>query len=332
MHKYLILAFLALAINLSAQTKQELYCNPDIVWAAIIEFDVIPDAAENQNWNEYEISGLSLTAFRQKNKPLAKNDQSLGEHMIGSIWDWEVYASSALKTTLAPQSLELNYYPNGEPETFGDLGKEIPRKEFSALRIRAILYYDQAKMLFLMKPLAAAIMRAEYDVPSKVQSYYLVGWTPISVVDEAQTAKAAWGMRIHRDLPFEAAEGFKIEWKAEEACYKMMDQIRENPASIALNAADDLDGNTTLDETTVAELGIVEVEEMDEFGFEPKIEQKAIPQESFKGVQIGFNLYWDAEKKELSAKQISFAPIYERPLIDWEAKSELQRVFLRKLK
>lgn len=79
-----------------------------------------------------------------------------------------------------------------------------------------------------MQPIAAAIMRPEYDVPEKVESYYLVGWTPIAVTDEERVAKAAWGMRIYRDFPFEDAKGFKIEWAAEESCYKMMEQICEN--------------------------------------------------------------------------------------------------------
>lgn len=334
MKKYIILLFTVWTSNLFAQSKQDLYCNPDIVWAAIIEFDIIPDAPEDQNWDEYQVSGLSSTAFQQKNKPLAKNTQTLGEYMVGSIWDWKVYATPSLENTLAPQGLELNYYPNGEPETFGDLGKEIPRKEFSALRIRSIIYYDQAKMLFLMKPLAAAIMRPEYDLPEQVLSYDVVGWTAISPLEEGQAEKADWGMRIYRDLPFEDAKGFKIEWTAEESCYKMMEQIRENKEPIKLSPADDLEATKTLEKEELEKLGIIEIEEADEFGFEPVIVKKAIPQGNFRGVQLGFDLYWDAEKKELLAKQQSFAPIYEATQTDvWGAiNRELKQLFVRILK
>lgn len=62
----------------------------------MIEFDIILDAPEDQNWNEYQVSGLSSTAFQQINNPLAKNTQTLGEYMVGSIWGKKFLGKSFL--------------------------------------------------------------------------------------------------------------------------------------------------------------------------------------------------------------------------------------------
>ena len=40
-------------INAFAQTKQEIYNNPDIVWAGIIDLDFVVDADTNTNWKQY---------------------------------------------------------------------------------------------------------------------------------------------------------------------------------------------------------------------------------------------------------------------------------------
>ena len=119
------------SINAFAQTKQEIYCNSNIVWAGSVEVDFVVDADTSTDWNRYKINDLHFM-FKQKTEK-TNSKKTLNETIIENAEVLQFYWSDSLKHEIHYQELDIRNW-DVEPDTYGDDWERIPASEFNVFR------------------------------------------------------------------------------------------------------------------------------------------------------------------------------------------------------
>ncbi|MFK7951139.1 MAG: hypothetical protein AB8G11_26395 [Saprospiraceae bacterium] len=309
----LLLMIILLNINAFAQTKQEIYCNSDIVWAGIIDMDFVVDADTNTNWKEYVISDLD-NWFQQKTTE-TNPTKTLNELILENVETLQFYEYDSLKYEKHYQSLELSD-PLHEPETYGDNGKPFSAKAFNVFRLKCFFYYDKSTLDFKIVPQAVGVLRPIYDAPDEVLNYNILGWLPIEhVVIEAleqsksvkiNDEKSVLKFQFQRDIPFYAAKVFKQEWTDEEAIDDFMTKIRQKAETIELYEPYE---NEQMDSETIKTLGLDEITALRFDAYEETQEYVPWSTEMYQGIRFSMNWFWNEETKSLSLLTTDFSPL-----------------------
>lgn len=316
----------------TAQTKKEMYCDENIVWAGSTEIDFVIDADSNINWRTYKISGLGHH-FRQFSKDLKPNIKPLNEIIIQNADDITFYDNYDISEPSNYDMLDLTD-PLHQTETYGENGKPYPPAIFEVFRLRCLVYYDKTEMNFRVIPQAVAILRSNYEVIEEVFNYQTLGWLPIAEWSKTMNLKAKdiiFAKRFYRDLAFDKVNVFKREWTIHEVVGNMMDSIRKQSETIVLNKIDDLDGTKLMPSSDIHHIGMDEVYAMQFDSFDEKQEFVLWLNSDFKGIRLTLDWTWNKDEKAISIKQQAFAPIHAV----YNAADEVvyyNRLFIKKVK
>ena len=294
-------------INVFAQTKQEIYNNPDIVWAGIIDLDFVVDADSSTNWKEYAISDLD-DWFKQKTAE-SNPQKTLNEIIIENVETLQFYEYDRLKYEKHYQSLELSD-PLVEPETYGENGKPFLASAFNVFRLKCYFYYDKSTLDFKIVPQAVAVMRPIYDAPDEVLSYDILGWLSVEHLAKAikiNDAIQVCNFKFERDIAFYSAKVFKQEWTDEEAVDNFMANIRRKAETIELYEPYE---TKRMNSETISILGLDEIYGL-RFDADYEETQEYVPwsPEVYQGIRFSMNWIWNAERQQLSILTTDFAPL-----------------------
>jgi hypothetical protein len=312
MKKLTILSLLLVTSSaLLAQTKMDIYTNSNIVWAGIVDIDIVINADTSTDWKYYEISGLGKY-LKQYSKDLKPNEKALNQIIIDNANEISFYQYDSLKDKVNYPMAEL-YEPGYEPQSNGDKNGRLPASEFDVFRLRCFIYYDKTTLNFKIKPLAVAILNSEDDTGNALD-YHELGWLPVakwvsemSLRDESLT----FSKRFYRDITFEEVNVFKREWNIEQVMQQLMDEVRQQSETIQLFTSDVFEPRKKLLSDEVKLLGTDEIYAMKFDSFDE--EQQFVPWSPavFKGVRLTLNWSWDDIQKSLFVKESAFGPLYE---------------------
>lgn len=302
--------FLISMSSLFAQTKQEIYCSPNIVWAGRVDIDFVPDAVKNENWDVYKVSHLSNEGFQQSSKDLiSSNDQTIAELVIGASEGIDFYQSTALKSKIPYQALDLTD-PMIEPENFGDPGVPYPANSFNVFRVHCFIYYNKEDLSFHLLPQAIAVLQPQYDVPSEVLGYNVLGWLEVGEWTKIVSSKT-WAKRIYRDVAIEDIQVFKQEWTIDVVLEQMLTSIREQARTLSLANAENLDGTLPLVADDIKMLGLEETPTLESEMYEELPLYLPMHPSRFIGLNLSLDWSWNIKSNAIELNYHAFAPIYQ---------------------
>lgn len=303
----ILIITLFLYFNASAQTKQEIYCNPDIVWAGIIEVDFVVDADTSTDWKLYQASGLH-EHFQQKTAE-TNPTKTLNEIVIGNAHLLQFYRQDSLKYKLHYQELDIRNWGN-VPDTYGDDWERIPASVFNVFRLKSIIYYDKSTLEFKIIPQAVAVLYPNED-SDVILSYGILGWLPVEYLPQAvkiNDENSVLNFQFQRDFPFEAVQVFKQEWTTETTINNFMATIRRKAATIKLYEPYE---DTLMDSEEIKLLGLDEIYGLRFDAYEETEEYVPWSADEYKGIRFSMNWFWNEETKSLSILTTDFAPLIE---------------------
>ncbi len=326
--KNIIVGFLLGITTLTfGQTKQDIYCNPNITWAGEVDIDIIVNADSTINWKAYRISHLD-SFFKQKIKPLQSQEKTLNELIMSEIETIQFYEYDSLKYKKEFASLNLTD-PLYEPENYGDQGGRLPADAFNVIRLRAYIYYDISKIGFSIEPKAIAVLRPLYDMPSEILGYDVLGWLPVDKLQKALSAtKIDFRAVISRDISFEQIRIFKQEWTKDKVMELFIAKVRKQAATIEI-FEENWDGELEkMTENAIQKVGTDELMVMRFDEFDPKEQFVPWAGSLYSGLKFKMNWYWDDE-------QFHIQPLFFAPLYPVENDSDVigfQTVFYKSMK
>lgn len=312
--KILKIIFLFLIINnqLSAQTKMEIYTNPNIVWAGIVDIDVVIDADSSTNWEYYEISDLG-DKLKQFSKDLKPNEKALNEIIIEDVYDIPIYQTDSLKYKYDYNMLDI-FYAIENPEYYGYEQKKLPAALADVFRLRCYIYYNKSTLNFEIKPLAVCVLRSENDTGNAL-SYTEIAWLPVSEwtkMMNIEEDKFTFAKRFYRDIAFENIRVFKQEWTISEVMENMMIVIRKEAGTVELYEKGSLDGEKRLSKEIIELIGLEAVTGFDPLSFEEYLEYASVLSgKDFVGLRLSLDWLWNDLKKSIIVHQTTFAPIHK---------------------
>jgi len=327
--------FITFSIGLNAQTKQDIYCNEDIVWAGISEIDVVIDADSNIDWKTYKISNLG-SFYKQYERDLKENPKPLNEIIVDDGAQIEFYPTDELDYPVDYNWLEWTD-PMYEPENFGDQGGRFPASAFDVFRLRCYLYFDKSKNEFQLSPFAVGVMRSVYDAPDEVFDYEILGWMPVNEWKEnfLEDKNITFAKRFYRDIDFEEIYVFKKEWHLEKVLDTMMTYVRSNARTIELyeTTYDSLDGSRRLEVEEIKtlctdEIMAVRFDETDYEDYEIQLVPWSASQ--YAGLRLTIDWAWNSSKHTFHATLNAYSP-YEHFTNDFDEVLYLKPLFLRKV-
>lgn len=301
--KKITIVFLLFVINhaLLAQTKMDIYTNPDIVWAGIVDIDLVIDADTSTDWKYYEISGLGKH-LKQYSKDLKPNKKALNQIIIDNVKKIQFYQYDSLKHKM---DAELQ---NNEVES-----KRLSTSAFDVFQLRCFIYYDKKTLNFRIKPLAVAILSSEDDTGNAL-IYHKLGWIPVSEWSKRINLKdenIVYAKRFFRDISFEKVNVFKREWSIEQVMKQLMSEVHRESETIQLFTSDIFEPAKLLSNEEIKQLGVDEIYAMKFDSLDE--EQQFIPWSSdvFKGIRLTLDWIWDDAQKSILVEESAFAPLYE---------------------
>lgn len=308
-------AILLLTSHLSAQntklSKQEIYCNENIVWAGTLYTDIVPDAADDKDWSEYidEESELDSLFVNTSSRNLIENKTTtLQQLIIDNINDIPSYETELLKSKQIEQSVEMELYDDSHVDDYGSKGTPYPSSLFEAFRLKCFVYYLKNEKQFVIQPEAVALMRAEYDAPDKISNYTTVGWLPIEEWQkktDISSKEITWAKRIYKDVDIKEIEVFKKEWHHEKIFTTMTDGIRKNPTNYTIYSGKDKDTKSEISKENVELIATYEeVSIQDDYPFETFYN---LPYDGYEFAGLHFSMDWIwNDNNQLSIQQNTF--------------------------
>lgn len=297
-----------------SQTKQEIYCNSNIIWAGIVDIDIVPNLQKDQNWDVFGESGLSKLNFNQKSTYLKKGEKILSDQVIGHANDGtlDFYNDATLKTKIDYQLLELTA-PNIEPETIGERGKEYPASSFEVYRLRCLVYYQKDQLDFKVIPQTVAVIRTEYDGPNSNAFYNILGWLPVQEwVETMQVAdkNITWAQCIHSDVQLRNIKVFKQELTIQEVFEKdLVQNLLEDPSKYELLVTQNFKESKPMTAEEKKEVCTDEIVEFDPNSYEEIISRIPKTAYGFVGINFSINWAWNNTTKQFYTQQIQSSPI-----------------------
>lgn len=303
-----LLLVILLNINLFAQTKQEIYCNADIVWAGVVELDFVVDADSSTDWEAYKISDLNQL-FKQKTLD-SNPEKSLNEIIIGNAEVLQFYRFDSLKHEIHYQELDIRNWAI-EPDTYGDDWERIPASEFNVFRLKCFFYYDKSTQDFKIVPQAVAVLLPTYDVSELVLDYNILGWLPVEHL--VKTVKIndenfVLNFQFQRDLPFQNVKVFKQEWTTEETINNFMATVREKAETIELYEPYK---DSLMDSEEIKLLGLDEIYGLRFDVYEETEEFVPWDADEYIAIRFSMNWFWREETKSLSISTTDFSPLIQ---------------------
>lgn len=322
---FLLLIVLFIKFNTSAQTKQDIYCNPDIVWAGMIEVDFVVDADTSTDWKLYKASGLH-EHFKQKTAE-TNPKKTLNKIVVGNAHLLQFYRQDSLKYKIHYQELDIRNWEN-VPDTYGDDWERIPASMFNVFRLKSIIYYDKSTLEFKIIPQAVAVLYPNED-SDVILSYGILGWLPVEYLPQAikiNAENSILNFQFQRDFSFEAVKVFKQEWTTEETINNFMATIRRKAETIKLYEPFD---DTLMDEEEIKLLGLEQISGLRFDAYEETEEYVPWSAEEYKGIRFSINWFWNEETKALSVLTTDFSPLV-RITDDADNVLYLNSLFLKK--
>lgn len=310
-----------MSINAFAQTKQEIYCNSDIVWAGIVEVDFVVNADTSTDWMKYELNNLHHL-FRQKTAE-TNPKKALNEIIIENADVLQFYRFDSLKHKLHYQELDIRNWAI-EPDTYGDDWERIPASEFNVFRLKCLIYYDKSTLDFKIVPQAVAVLFPTYDFSDNISEYNILGWLPVeflSKVIKINDEKSILNFQFQRDFPFDSVKVFKQEWTTDEVINNFMATIRRKAEEEIRYFESNFEFKNELKLYQPYEDTLMEYEEIQLLGldeiyglrfdadFEEKQEFVPWSADEYKGIRFSMNWFWNDETKSLSILTTKFAPL-----------------------
>lgn len=316
MSKLILLFVLSFPIFLLAQPdaqpvdpaeryKQSMYCQPAIRWAGIVDVDVLPDPDPNLNWDSFRKSGFSSLNYKQYTATSPAHAPELTQHLLDAIKAKKlmVYETSRLARQKELGEGDLYYLPaEAEGKTI-----EYEAEDFQILRLKCLIYYRENGGGFGLTPIAAMIVRPEWDYIEYDGKplYRPLGWIKIQ---QGKAAQPAWSKVIHTDVKASSIQVFKLDWTYEQTVKDLLHAAQSN-ANTTLYSVQALDGTPVLTKEQLQELSARE-----DFAFDPETfeeYQVRVPKESFDlvGMTISTELMWDDGQHQLYLQATQFAPL-----------------------
>lgn len=325
-----------------AQTKQDVYCNENIVWAGIGEMDIVIDSDSNTDWKAYKISHLG-SFYKQYHRDLKENPKPLNQLIIEDADVVDFYATDKLKEKIDYNLLDLTD-PMYEPENYGDQGGRFPAAAFDVFRLRYYLYFDQSNNDFHISPIAIGVMRSTYDAPDEVFDYEILGWLSVNEWKSTffKNDNIAFTRRFYRDVAFEDIYVFKKEWSIYQVMDTMTARIRkegiatwwsEGEVELYEMTYDSLDGSRRLSSQEMERIGTYENVTITEDGWDWEEKIEYVPwnaDDYYKGLRLTLDWAWDNSKYNFYSRFQAYAPLYE-VTNDLDETLFLQPLFLKKL-
>lgn len=326
----IIFLFLITNYQLSAQTKMEIYTNPNIVWAGIVDIDIIIDKDSLTDWKHYEISGLG-GFLKQHSKPLKPNQKALNEIIIEDIYDVSVYQTDSLKYKYDYNMLDI-FYEVENPEYYGYEQKKLPAALSDVFRLRSFIYYDKSTLNFKIQPLAVCMMRSEDDTGNAI-SYTEIGWLSVSEWTEMMNINnenITFAKRFYRDIAFEDVRVFKQEWTIAQTMESMMNEIRQQSETITLFTINPYYDEDTMSNYTIKQLATEEVITFNIDTFDEESQDIPLSSAYFKGLRLNLDWLWNDDNQSLYIHQTGFSPLME-DTDDGKNPPDYNPLFLKKV-
>ena len=187
--------------NSQAQTlkKYDLYNNPNVVWAAEVDLDLVERPDTTFTWDDFAESGYSKRDFKANGFLwTVKGGAFLGQdHLVKAINSKQLkqYYSDALEGPPLDFLIDLDEDPD----------------PIAVLRLRCWVYYDTTAPILQIHPLAVGLMRVQRQAPGVTQ-YREVGWIPVL---DTPLPNSTWDGEVHHDVPWNRFRIFKQEWTTE---------------------------------------------------------------------------------------------------------------------
>lgn len=314
MQKLSLFILCCLVITLNAQTKQEVYCNPSIVWAGIVDIDMVPNLSKDQNWDTFAESGYSKLNFNQKSEGLKESGKTLSDYVIKHANDGtlDFYNDATLKSKIDYQLLELTD-PNIEPETIGDRGKEYPASNFEVYRLRCLLYYEKDQLDFKLVPQAVAVIRTEYDGPYSKAFYNTLGWLPVqewTKTMQATDENITWAQNIHSDIALRKIRVFKQEQTIKEVFEQdLIANILKKTNEVQLLTTNNFEAYKPMTKDEIIKACNYEIPVFDDENFEESTIFQPKSAYDFVGINFSINWAWNNTNKQFYIQQTQYSPI-----------------------
>ncbi|MEM9824116.1 MAG: hypothetical protein AAF985_23725, partial [Bacteroidota bacterium] len=259
------------------QNKQQVFADPEIVWAAYFEIDVVPDLPLEQIRQKHARLPNLIEGYGQLSHTLkffesaidTSRHQMLNGFILGQTESIEFYEAAGPAHLARSQKLNnrLHHWNlaledvNVEPETFGTY-QMLPRDYFEVFRLKGILYYRKDVHNFYAIPEAVALLK-NLDGDSKaVWDYEVVAWMPVSDALKQSgwnTDLTTWAQNIERSIPLTDLFVFKQDWTSDEVFAQQTGYLRKNAEQIKVQHPYPVDLDYYMD---LLSNGMVETEDL----------------------------------------------------------------------
>lgn len=320
--------------NNSQALQQQLFCDPAIVWAGMVDVDLLPDTHPDQAWNPYRESGLTASNFTQRDTTLVVGDTSLAAYIWQALLaeNMPLYAEDSLQQVIPRDELQVVDW--SKIDEAADDYPPMAAEQLEILRVRCYVYYNRQKAGFQVVPLAVGLITTEYDGPESAAFYNLVGWMPVTT---ASTGALDWEKLIHRDVDLRNAVVFKQMWRLEQCMGQMVDLAFDAPTIQRKYAPEGLNQPSPISAETL-KASVSEIfEQIDPDTYELSEEVHKIPAARLIGSTFSIRLGWNAAQQRLYAQPVGYALIQSNMDLLCEGaacleeRMYLKRVFYTKL-
>lgn len=292
--------------NTPIALQQQLFCNPDIVWAGTLDLDVLPDVDTNTNWDAFHESGLSSRNFTQSDTVLVMGDTTLAAYIWQALLQngMPLYAVDSLQDPIPRNQLNVSDWSQ-ENDPDGNF-PVLDAYHLEILRLRCYVYYNQRLACFRLVPFAVDLITTEYDGPQSKAFYNSTGWMPVTTTS---ARSLDWEKLIHRDVDLRQTFVFKQAWTLEQCMGQLIDLAFEQPSMQQKYAPDQLNHPTLLSSNTLKELVSHLEEEEDPDTYEIITVIQKINAARLIGSTFSIRLGWNDTQQRLYVQPVGYAPI-----------------------